>query len=71
MYIFIYIAVTLKFIYILANFCTFGFILKKCATITTDMHVSSKYVITKGMFDSHTSTIVTFHWDLPQLWLAH
>jgi hypothetical protein len=35
------------YVYFLVKFCTFGFILKKYATVSTDMHFSSKYVITK------------------------
>jgi hypothetical protein len=32
------------------NFHTFGFILKKYASVTIDMHFSAKYVITKAYF---------------------
>jgi hypothetical protein len=46
--IFIYISVILKSIYFfLYKFHTFGFILKKYATVVTDMHFSSQYTITK------------------------
>jgi hypothetical protein len=53
-YAFIYTAFTCKFIYIyiyiyiLVKSCTLSFILKKCAIVTTDMHFSSEYVITKA-----------------------
>jgi hypothetical protein len=54
------------YIYLLVKFHTSGFILKKYATVTTDMHVSSQYVITdhKGMSDSCIVTICSPDWCL-------
>jgi hypothetical protein len=43
--IFISIAITLKFIYLLVKLHTFGFILKESATVATDFHFGPDYVI--------------------------
>jgi hypothetical protein len=47
MYIHLYSHYIKVYIYFFAKFHTFGFILKRYATATTDMHFSSQYMITK------------------------
>jgi hypothetical protein len=42
-----YIKIYIYIFFFLVKFHTFGFILKKCATVATDMHFSSQYVIRK------------------------
>jgi hypothetical protein len=53
------IAITLKFTYFLVKFCTFGFILKKSATVATDVHFHSDYVISHVCL-SHAHSIYAF-----------